>query len=64
MLPPRNPTARRPPFREDAAEHADSRTSESSSAPRALESRDGIKARLEADDRRKKARKAEEERAG
>lgn len=31
-------------------------------APRALESRDGIKARLEADDRRKKARKAEEER--
>ncbi len=47
---------------EDAAEHADSRTSESSSAPRALESRDGIKARLEADDRRKKARKAEEER--
>ena len=39
---------------EDAAEHADSRTSESSSAPRALESRDGIKARLEADDRRKK----------
>ena len=38
------------------------RSPENPPAPRALESRDGIKARLEADDRRKKARKAEEER--
>ena len=36
--------------------------SESCPLPKALESRDGIQARLEADDRRKKAQEAEEAR--
>lgn len=49
-----SPRADEEPFEE--------RSPENPPAPRALESRDGIKARLEADDRRKKARKAEEER--
>lgn len=49
-----SPPADEEPFEEQSPENPP--------APRALESRDGIKARLEADDRRKKARKAEEER--